>query len=109
MMEIKNATITSVDIDTERGLSMWVNLDYGGSGQGFGGFMLYNKKSWEKNNEHNKNYAGHFISRVMEVVGVDSFQKLKGKAVRVKADHGSVKSIGNFLKDEWFTPSEELK
>jgi len=108
MTEIKNAIITSVDLDTERGLTMWVHLDYGGSGQGFGGYMLYSRDSWEKDTENNKNYTGHFISRVMEVVGVDSFQKLKGKAVRVKAGHGSVDAIGNYLEDKWFIPKDEI-
>jgi hypothetical protein len=105
----KNATIIKVDMDTERGLTVWIHLDYGGSGQAFGGFVLYSEKSWREDSEHNKNYAGHFISRVLETVGTDSFQSLKGMSCRVKASSGGVDAIGHLLKDKWFCPKDELK
>jgi len=107
--EIKNAIITSVDMDTERGLTMWVHLDYGGSGQGFGGYQLYSQTAWDDDNANNKNYAGRFISRVMETVGTDSFQKLKGMSCRVKASHTGVDAIGHLLKENWFCPKDELR
>lgn len=109
MSEIKNAIITKVDLDIERNLTMWVHLDYGGSGQAFGGYQLYHKTSWEENTKDNKNYAGHFITRVLETVGAESFQSLKGMSCRVKASHTGADSIGHFLKDKWFTPKDELK
>jgi hypothetical protein len=43
MIEEKNAVIESATItnDDHGLLSAWVYLDFGGSGQGFGGFALY--------------------------------------------------------------------
>lgn len=108
MNETKNAIITKVDLDVERTLSMWVHLDYGGSGQGFGGYSLYSQKAWDEDSKNNKNFAGFFITRVLETVGVESFQKLKGQPVRVRSSLSGVDEIGHFLKDKWFNPKAEF-
>jgi hypothetical protein len=105
--EIKNAVIQSARFDTERGLSIWVGLDYGGSGQGFGGYLLYGPKGW-KAHENAANYAGHFIWRLFEVAGVTEWSKLPGRTVRVKANHSNVQAIGHIVKDDWFDPKAEF-
>lgn len=108
-MEIKNAVIDSVSIDTgERGLlTAWIFLDYGGSQQGFGGYALYLPKSYK----HHQilSHAGHFIFRCMEIAGVERWSDMKGKTVRVKCTQVRVHSIGHIVKDDWFTPSEDFK
>jgi len=105
----KNAVIKSVRLDRERGLSAWVMLDYGGTGQGFGGYQLYIPQDWEAyDKETQANYAGHFIYRVLEVVGVDEWSKIPGKTVRVRSCHSGVVSIGHIVKDDWFNPRVEL-
>lgn len=106
-VEIKNAVITKATFDTERGLSAWLHLDYGGSGQGFGGYMLYGPKGW-KAHEGSPNIAGHFIWRVLEIAGVDDWSKLAGRTIRVKAEHGKVHAIGHIIKDDWFDPAAEF-
>ncbi len=107
-IELKNAVIESAEINTgDRGfLDCWLTLDYGGSGQGFGGWTLYLPKHWT----HHKieSPAGHFIFRVMEVAGVEKWSQLKGKTIRVKADHGRVHAIGHIIKDDWFDPSQDF-
>lgn len=105
--EIKNAVIENVTFDTERGLSMWVYLDYGGSGQGFGGYMLYGPKGWGCHNT--TNIAGHFIWRILEVSGVSDINKMKGKAVRAKVEDGLVVALGHIIKENWFEPRIEFK
>ncbi len=108
-MEIKNAIISSVSLDTgDRGLlTAWIHLDYGGAGQGFGGYVLYLPKSFK----HHKllSHAGHFIFRSMEIAGVESWEKMKGKTVRVEiGDDGLIKAIGHIVKDDWFSPSKDF-
>lgn len=107
--EIKNAVIESATITTgDRGfLDAWLQLDCGGMGQGFGGYALYLPKSFD----HHKleSMAGHHIFRIMEVAGVDSWDKLKGKTIRVKGGWGRIAAIGHIVKDDWFNPEEDYK
>lgn len=113
-MIIKNAIIESVSIDDgDRGLlTAWLTLDYGGSCQGFGGFSLYLPKDY-KHHTMQVNYAGHFIYRCLQIAGVSSWDKLKGKTIRVKSDKeglgGKIIAIGHIVKDDWFNPSEDFK
>lgn len=108
-MEIKNAIIKSARItgDEHGCLSVWLDLDYGGTCQGFGGYVLYLPGS--SNHHEIKSYAGHFIWRAMEVAGVSRWDDFKGKTVRVKSDHCKVHAIGHIVKDDWFCPSEDFK
>jgi hypothetical protein len=110
-METKNAIITSAEItNDEHGLlSAWITVDYGDSGQGFGGYALYLPKSFKHHNLNGPNYAGHFIWRVMEIAGVSKWSELSGKTIRVKCDWSQVFAIGNIIKGDWFNPSEDFK
>jgi len=107
--EIKNAIIASVTIDTgDRDLlTAWLHLDYGGSGQGFGGCALYLPKSYKHHTEKG-DFAGHFIYRSMQIAGVESWEKVKGKTIRAKIENGLIVAIGHIVKDDWFNPAEDF-
>jgi hypothetical protein len=107
-MEVKNAVIEKAYFDNERGLTAWLQLNYGGSGQGFGGYMLYIPKDWS-HHENQKNFAGHFIYRVLEVAGVEDWAKLPGRTIRVMADMSKVHAIGHIVNDDWFDPAKEFE
>jgi hypothetical protein len=113
IIEIKNAVITGTSLSIERGvLTGFVDLDYGGSGQGFGGHVLYSSEYRCKEDEEyvSRPFAGHFIQRVLEIAEVDEWEKLKGRPVRVKGEPwGRLDAIGHFLKDEWFDIDEEFR
>ena len=104
--EVRNAIIRSTKISTERVLSAWLNLDYGGgSHQGFGGWMLYRDLTTDKGN-----FGGHFILRCIEIGGVEDWEQLPGKTIRVRiGSDGLIKSIGHIVKDDWFMPAEDFK
>jgi hypothetical protein len=110
-MEEKNALITSVSItnDDHGLLSAWLFLDYGGSGQGFGGYTLYLPKVFT-HADNQKNYAGLFIWRCMEIGGVTEWSKLVGKTIRVRKPNmlDQIEAIGHIIKDDWFYPKEEF-
>ena len=112
-MHIKNAVITSATITNDDGLlTSWIMLDYGGSGQGFGGYALYLPKDY-RHHQKDSFYAGHFIWRVMEVAEVNEWSQLKGRTIRVKLDSdglsGKIEAIGHIVKDVWFNPSIEFR
>lgn len=107
--EIKNAIITGVTLTTaDHGcLSAWIQLDYGGSGQGFGGYSLYLPKSfthWEL-----KSHAGHFIYRCMEIAGVEAWENMVGKTIRVKGNYSQIEAIGHIVKEDWFNPEKDFR
>ena len=109
-VEVKNARIEYTRITRNHGcLTAWVCLDYGGSGQGFGGWVL--DGPWDsatKERRANAN-AGLFVARVMDVVGVESWEELAGKSCRVRASHTKVEAIGHYLRNVWFVPHAELE
>lgn len=108
-IEEKNAIITAATITSgDYGLlSAWLTLDYGNSGrQGFGGYSLYLPKSFKHHTINGP--AGHFIWRVMEIAGVEKWDALVGKTIRVRASHSGVQAIGHIVKDDWFVPSVDL-
>lgn len=107
--EIKNAIITDVTITSDdRGcLSAWLYLDYGGSGQGFGGYALYLPKSFKHHSV--LSHAGHFIFRCMEIADVTEWSKVKGKTIRVKSTDARIEAIGHIVKNDWFYPSSDFE
>lgn len=111
--EIKNAIIRSATITIgERDLlTCYLELDYGGSGQSFGGYVLLPGPSFtsRKAAESGPNYAGIFIEQILRIAGVESWEDLPGKTIRAKASWGKVKAIGHIVKDKWFDPEEAFE
>ena len=107
-MEIKNAVIKSATItNQDHGcLSVWVHVDYGGAGQGFGGYNLgrANPKELSKGG----NIGSHFIARCMDVAGVSEWSQMAGKTIRVKGSDSKIEAIGNIINDNWFNPTEDF-
>lgn len=107
--EIKNAIIESVVLEKgDRGvLQCWLHLNYGGSGQGFGGYSLYIPESYT--HHELKSFAGHFIFRCMEIADVQDWSHMKGKCIRVKSNSYGIKAIGHIINEDWFEPSLDFK
>ena len=95
-IEIKNARIDSTFLGKEdHGIpSFNVGLDYGGSHQGFGGYDL-------------RFYGIKPIMRILEVLGVESWEKLKGTPCRAKCEYTKVHAIGHFIEDRWYEVERE--
>lgn len=109
-IESKNALITGTSLGNEsHGIfTVSLTLEYGIGCQCFGGYAMddYDKR---KKKRLGTAYGMAFIMRVLEIAGVDSWEKLKGKYIRVEATHSEVIGIGHITKDDWFYPEQDLK
>ena len=108
-VEIRNAKITSTFLGFNHGcLTFWLNLDYGGSGQSAGGYVL---DTYDKGKGGRIGHAcgSGIIGKILEIIEVESWEELPGIHIRVKATHGGVSEIANVLKDNWLNFSEFFK
>lgn len=104
---IENALIEKVDLSmADHGcLTLAMTLQGGGWGVTYGGYCLGKGYLGADDDFFDGSAAGmEYLMRIMDTVGVERFQDLKGKYVRVatKGWGGQVKIIGNILKDKWF-------
>lgn len=108
-MEVRNAIISGVDffINDKGILDLYLYLDYGGSGQAFGGYALYLPKSYHHHSL--KSLAGHFIYRCLQIAGVERWNDLEGRSIRVQQDDCQVYAIGHIIKDDWFCPKKDFE
>ena len=79
-----------------------------GVGQGFGGYA-FDQWSEEDKKRYGRGYGIEFIARILKTVGVNEWEHLKGKHIRVDADHTKIYGIGNIIEDKWFYPAEDLR
>ena len=104
---IENALITNVDLSmADHGcLTLAMTLEGSGWGVVYGGYCLGKGYLGADDDFFDGSAAGmEYLMRIMDTVGVEKFQDLKGKYVRVanKRWGSSVKIIGNIIKDKWF-------
>ena len=103
--EIRNAQIKNVSLNmADHGvLTSDLTLDGHGWGVCYGGYVLGKGYVGEKTFE---GYASGMeaIMRIMDTVGCDKYENMKGKYIRVatKGCGSTVKIIGNILEDKWF-------
>ncbi len=110
--EIKNAKITGTTLGVEDHgiLTCFLHLEYDGGGQGFGGYAFdAPDRTLGRSGRVGVAWGMEFIRRILDVVGVRNWEDLKGKHIRVRANSCKVSSIGNIIKDKWFSPEEDLK
>lgn len=95
-MKTVNAKIESMSLGYEDHgiMTIMLTLDFGGSMQGFGGYGLDGAEDLQR-----------WIKELLRVVGVERWEDLKGKYVRVEKEedwNGRITQIGHFLENKWF-------
>mgnify|MGYP003393826033 CR=1 FL=1 len=84
-------------------ITSFLDLEDGtGSGQGFGPYIMTRKLG--EDNE----FKRLWIKRILEVVGVNKWEELEGKSVRVDGDANRILAIGHVSEDKWFYPDKEF-
>lgn len=112
MSEINNAKITGTMLGFEDHgiMTFFIYLEWDGAGIGFGGYALdqYDKAL---DRRVGVGYSLDLLKEIMEVVGVEKWEDLKGQYVRVESEGwgGKALAIGNLLKDKWVNPEEFFK
>lgn len=117
MSTIENGRITHADIMFSRGfiLDCWLTLEFDGSGQGFGGYVLggnpFDTTAACARHHEQRNLAADFIGGVMAVADVEKFSHLVGKVIRVRREtsFGTIEAIGHAFKDRWYEPKVRME
>lgn len=104
---IENALIKNVDLSmADHGcLTLAMTLEGAGWGVCYGGYCLGKGYLGADDDFFDGSAAGmEYLIRIMNTVGVERFQDLRGKYVRVALQgwSGPVKIIGNVISDQWF-------
>lgn len=105
-METVNAKIanTMLGFEDHGIMTFFLYLEWPGAGQGLGGFAI-DIGSRESGERRGFGAGISAIRKILEVVGVQKWEDLKGKLVRAKVDgwgSSRVPIIGNILEDKWF-------
>lgn len=107
---ICNAKITGTHLGYEDHgiLTCTLSLDYGGSGQVFGGYSLDAPVKVKGKFSHREatQYGMAFIKGILDALCVDSWEKLEGTHIRVMQTHSKVIKIGHIVQNRWFDPEE---
>lgn len=110
LLQKENALISkpSLTIADHGCLTAWIGCDFDDGGCSFGGYVLGKAGG---GNLDGKGYAAEFIVRTLKTVGVELWEDLHGKSIRVLHEGlgGGIVAIGHFLKDEWFCPRMEFE
>ena len=105
MIEMKNAKVQSVSLRTSRAnLVFWLDLDYGDSVQGFGGYGLLDSQNDNKGTA----FGAAAIRAVLKIFGVNEWEKLSGRPCRVQVENARIIAVGHFLKEEWLNLEDLL-
>lgn len=103
--EIENAHIMSADLSMANHGCLTLEICIRGScwGASFGGYSMGNGYVGAEEFIGDGNGL-ESVMRIMDVVGVERFNSLKGKYIRIAQDSnsGPIEIIGNILNDHWF-------
>ena len=109
--EIFNMRITFVDLSMGDHGCMTLSMGMEGNGYAtvYGGYCL-GHGYLGANEFDGSEKSMPYIMNIMNVVGVERFNDMKGKYVRVAIRISSpVKIIGNIIEDKWFDPESFFK
>lgn len=104
-MTIENARITQTSISMADHGVLCISIYVEGNGwccnigQWINGYGYLGATEWKGNGS-----AIVAMMKIMDTVGVEKWEDLPGKLIRVKTEGwgGSIDEIGNIIKDKWF-------
>lgn len=113
MSEIRNAKITdtSITMGDHGCLTFRIMLESGAIGVSYGGYCIGHGFLGSDTFSADNGSGLVAMMRIMDVVGVESWEDLKGKYVRFVDDdwNSPISKIGNIIEDKWFDIDEFFK
>ena len=110
-IEFETAKITSVSLTMadHECITFWINLETGAGYCAAGGYCIGCGYVGAKVKGFGEGIEA--MARIMDVVGVETWEDLKGQYCRIEIDEstGIVRKICNILKDKWFDIDEFFK
>ncbi|OAM89313.1 hypothetical protein OH491_13685 [Termitidicoccus mucosus] len=111
-MDTENAIITDTMLGQEDHgiLTCCLTLKATSGTFRFGGYQLdhlHLSDSKGKTGRIGTAFGMEFVRRVMEVAGVDSWEKLKGIYIRIDVKSHSVVAIRHIIEDKYFRPEDD--
>lgn len=108
-VEVMNAKITNVSMTMrDHGvLTIYLTVEGAGWGCNVGGYVI--GKGYLGAEKFEGSAKGvEAMMRIMDTVGVDRWEDLTGKYVRIESEGwgGTIHKIGNIIKDKWFDMKE---
>lgn len=107
---IENAKIIDVSLTmADHGcLTFYLTLEGDCWGVGVGGYVIGHGYLGADKFEAESDAGLEAMMRIMDTVGVEKWEDLKGKYIRIESTGfgGSVNKIGNLIKDKWFDLKE---
>ena len=88
-------------------MTFFINIDFDGGGQGFGGYALDGGGGTKGDSR-----SILCIRKILQTVDVMKWEDLEGKYVRIKKEKeygGPIKAIGHIIEDKWFDIEEHWK
>lgn len=115
-MIVTNVRITNTSLGMRGGapcMTCYLTLEWPGAGQGFGGYAMDEpvKRKGRFIRRRGTAFGMEFIARILEAIGVECWEDLKGKYCRIKHDDlcsasSKIYAIGHIVDDKWFCPDE---
>lgn len=82
-------------------LTIMLGFTFGSGGQGYGGYSM----------EGASGFLSESIKGILDTVGEEDWNKLKGSLVRLRRQggwNGKIVAVGNIMEDKWFS-FEDIK
>lgn len=106
-VEVLNAIIVSTTIGFDgSAMNSSIQLKSKGLGVNFGGYILHVPADTIEQEDWQTAFGMEYVARVLNTVGVESWEQLGGKAVRMAIRGNQILGIGNLIEDVWFYPGE---
>jgi hypothetical protein len=105
---IQNGIIINSDLNIINGFldcSITIKLEEGGV-QKLEGGCLYMPETYRNHNI--RSFAGHWIYNIMKIAGVNRWNEVVGKSIRVSNTPYRIDGIGHIIESIWFYPNRDF-